>query len=46
MPLEHMKCGLSVILCFRVISALGFHKRRAALDKVIKVIEKLISLHD
>ena len=51
MLLKRSRCGLSVFLFPMIILILylGFHKSRAALCKVmkvIKVIEKLICKHD
>ena len=47
MLLKHSRCGLSVFLFPMIILILylGFHKSRAALSKVIKVIRKLIYKH-
>ena len=38
MPYWHDECGLSVFLYPRILLYLGFHKRRAAHAKIIKVI--------
>lgn len=41
---KHSKCGLSVYFVSDGL-ILGFHKRRAALIKVIKVKVKLVIIH-